>query len=285
MIEPFLKDDEFLADVAAAQGQADELHVWWLGQSGFLVQGRGRHLLMDPYLSDSLTEKYAKTDKPHVRMTGRVVDPANLASFVDVITSSHNHTDHLDAQTLAPILAARPGVDLLAPEANRGFVAQRLKIDVSRVTGIDDGDEVDLRGFTFKGVAAAHEKIERDDKGRCVYLGYVVRLGPWTIYHSGDCVIYDGLAERLAPYRVDVALLPINGSAPERRVAGNMSGAEAARLAHDIGARMVIPCHYDMFAFNTASPDEFVRACKTLGQPYTVLRAGERFSGGSREAR
>ena len=50
-----------------------------------------------------------------------------------------------------------------------------------------------------------------------------------------------------------VALLPINGSAPERRVAGNLNGVEAATLAHAIGARMVIPCHYEMFAFNTAS--------------------------------
>ena len=31
--------------------------------------GNGRHLLLDPYLSDSLTKKYAATDKPHVRMT------------------------------------------------------------------------------------------------------------------------------------------------------------------------------------------------------------------------
>jgi L-ascorbate metabolism protein UlaG (beta-lactamase superfamily) len=276
MIEPFLKDDAFLADVAAARSRTDELHVWWLGQSAFLLQWRGRHVLMDPYLSDSLTEKYARTDKPHVRMTGRVVKPGSLG-FVDVVTTSHNHTDHLDAQTLGPILTARPDVPLLAPEANRDFVARRLNIEPGRITGIDDGTEVELEGFRFTGIAAAHETIERDAAGRCVYLGYVVRLGPWTLYHSGDCVIYDGLAQRLAPHRVDLALLPINGSAPERRVAGNMSGAEAAKLAHDIGARMVIPCHYDMFQFNTASPDEFVQACQSLGQPYKVLRAGERW--------
>ena len=32
-----------------------------------------RHLLFDPYLSESLTKKYAQTDKPHVRMTRRAV--------------------------------------------------------------------------------------------------------------------------------------------------------------------------------------------------------------------
>ena len=63
-------------------------------------------------------------------------------------------------------------------------------------------------------------------------MGYVVRFGRWTVYHSGDTVLYDGMVERLGAERIDVALLPINGRAPERRVAGNLNGPEAAALAH-----------------------------------------------------
>jgi len=85
-----------------------------------------------------------------------------------------------------------------------------------------------------------------------------------------------GSCERLRPFGVDLALLPINGRSPERRVAGNLDGLEAARLARDIGARLAIPCHYEMFEFNTASPDRFVRECERLAQPFRVLRAGER---------
>ena len=58
-----------------------------------------------------------------------------------------------------------------------------------------------------------------------------------------------------------------------------MSGREAAWLAKEIGARVVIPCHYDMFEFNTADPyAEFVPECERLGQGYRVLRLGERWS-------
>src|SRR5262245_42636508 len=99
MIKPFAQDDDFLADVETSRASLTELHIWWLGQSGFLVQWEGRHLLLDPYLSDSLTKKYANTDKPHIRMTERVVAPESL-NFIDVVTSSHSHTDHLDAETL-----------------------------------------------------------------------------------------------------------------------------------------------------------------------------------------
>jgi L-ascorbate metabolism protein UlaG (beta-lactamase superfamily) len=235
-------------------------------------------LLFDPYLSDSLTKKYADTDKPHVRMTERCVRPERL-DFVDVVTSSHNHTDHLDAETLLPLLKANRAVSLIVPEANRRFAADRLGLPIDRLVGIDDGSSVDVAGFRISGVPAAHDEIEQDDAGRHRFLGYIVRTGPWTIYHSGDTRLYPGMVERLRPHAVDVALLPINGAAPERRVAGNLNGPEAAGLAHAIGARLAIPCHYDMFEFNTASPDEFTAEAARLGQPIAVLRCGERWAG------
>jgi L-ascorbate metabolism protein UlaG (beta-lactamase superfamily) len=277
MIRPALQDAAFLASISEARTRPGQLHLWWLGQSGFLVQWQGRHVLLDPYLSDSLTRKYAATDKPHVRMTERVIDPSRL-DFVDVITSSHHHTDHLDAETILPIRQANPRLALVIPEANRAFVSQRLKGAMDWPIGLDAGQGCACAGFGFAAVPAAHETIERDDQGRCRCLGYVVTAGPWTLYHSGDTVLYEGMVDILRAWRIDLALLPINGRRPERRVAGNLWGHEAARLAHDIGARLVIPCHYDMFAFNTASPDEFVAAAQALQQPCRVLRAGQPWS-------
>jgi L-ascorbate metabolism protein UlaG (beta-lactamase superfamily) len=277
VIEAKLKDDALLADIAAAGSESDTLHVWWLGQSGFLLQYAGRHLLFDPYLSDSLTHKYAETDKPHVRMTELVIDPARL-DFIDVLTSSHNHTDHLDGETLTALMQVNPSVEIIVPEANRRFVADRLAVLPDRLLTLDAGQNLEAAGFQLHAVPAAHEAVERDDAGRCKFLGYVVQCGPWTVYHSGDTVLYDGMADLLREFSIDLALLPINGSLPERRVAGNLWGREAARLAKDIGAKLVIPCHYDMFEFNTVAPDEFIATCEELEQPFRVLACGERWT-------
>ena len=274
LIRPALQGEAFLADVRA-QRERSGVRLWWLGQSGFLVQSGSRHLLIDPYLSDSLTKKYQSTDKPHVRMTERVVDPARL-DFIDVATSSHNHTDHLDAETLIPLRAANPALQLVIPEANRGFIAERLKSPPEWPVGLNDGESAEVAGFRFHAVPAAHEQVDRDSSGRCLYLGYVIETGGYRIYHSGDCMLYDGIAARIKPFTVDLALLPINGSAPERRVAGNFSGREAAWLARETGAKLAVPMHYDMFAFNTATPDEFVSEGRRLGVSTRVLRAGER---------
>jgi L-ascorbate metabolism protein UlaG (beta-lactamase superfamily) len=279
MISPRLAHDALLADIAAARkvtASGDAFAMWWLGQSGFLVQWAQKHLLFDPYLSDSLTRKYAATDKPHVRMMELCCDPRRL-DFVDVVTSSHNHTDHLDAETLGPLLEVNREVAIVVPAANEKFVADRLKVPTGRLTTCDLDAPVTIAGFTIYAVPAAHESLDRDELGRHLYLGYVVKFGPFAMYHSGDTVRYDGMAERLRPFEIDVALLPINGRGPERRVSGNLWGREAAQLASDIGARVVVPCHYDMFTFNTASPDEFVAACRALNQQHAVLQCGERF--------
>ncbi len=277
MIEPALSDEALLSDVARAPEDPGVFHLWWLGQSGFLVKWRRHHLLIDPYLSDSLAKKYAGTDKPHIRMTRRPIAPERL-DFIDLAASSHHHTDHLDAETLIPLLEKNPGLILVIPEAIRPLAAERLKIAPERPLGLNDGTAVTAGPFQVNGVAAAHEQIERDASGNSKCLGYVIRFGSWAVYHSGDTVRFDGMAEHLRRWPIDLALLPVNGRAPERRVPGNLSGREAARLAKDLGARLAIPCHYEMFAFNTASPEEFSAECRRLGQPFQVLRCGERWS-------
>ncbi len=264
MIEPALSDGDFEADLAAAR-RAGAWCLWWLGQSGYVVCAGGRLALIDPYLSDSLTKKYAGTETPHERISRRVVAPGELRG-IEVITSSHNHTDHLDGETLKAVLGANPGARMLVAEANAGFAADRLGMAIDRLDALGVGSSWRVGDWTITAVAAAHAELSP------AYVGYVFDFGGFTLYHSGDTVVFDGMAAGLRRFGVDVAILPINGKV------GNMAGADAARLGHDIGAKVVIPCHYDLFGFNTADPAAaFAPACERLGQGYRVFRLGERF--------
>lgn len=274
MIEPYQKDDQLISDILSSKDDHSQIRVWWLGQSGFLVQAKGKHLLFDPYLSDSLTTKYAATDKPHVRMTELVVDPARL-DFVDVVTSSHNHTDHLDAETLVPMMESNADLQVLVPAANVEFAAERLKVAPTRLAILSETKPFEAAGFRLTAVPAAHETIERDDQGNPKCIGVVCECDDFVIYHSGDTIRYDEQVSILSNWDIDLAILPINGRAPERRVSGNLFGEEAADLANELNAGCVIPCHYEMFEFNTASPKAFVDRCQSLGQNFTVLRCGE----------
>ena len=276
MISPIMRDDAFIKSVHNAQ--PGHLHIWWLGQSGFLIKWQDSHLLIDPYLSDSLTHKYAGTDKPHVRMTERVVAPERL-NFIDILTSSHNHTDHLDGETIIPLMRLNPTLTIIIPRANLNFAANRLQVLPSRLTAIrTDTNPLSVGPFKFHAIPSAHEQLETDENGDHKFVGIVIEVGGRVVYHSGDACLYDGLLERLKQWKIDLALLPINGRDLSRRVAGNFTAEEAAQLARAIRAGKVIPCHYDMFEFNTVSPEEFVHHAIANEVDYTILRNGEQYS-------
>ncbi len=256
-------------------GNKNSFDIWWLGQSGFLIQWNKICVLFDPYLSDSLTRKYFNTNKQHTRISELVIEP-HLLDCIDIVTSSHNHTDHLDGETLIPLLKANLGIQFIIPEANRDFVMDRIKCPHNFPVGLNDKEEIEMKGFTFHGVPAAHNELERDEHGRCRYLGYVVEFGNWKIYHSGDTLWYDSMVDILKFFQVDVAFLPINGNDPSRGVAGNLNAEEAAQLGKEIGAKLVVPHHYDLFEFNTADPNNFTKSADRIGQAYRVLKLGER---------
>jgi len=278
MKSAYKKNQELLSEIENADESSGKFHLWWLGQSGFLIKWRQDYLLLDPYLSDSLTDKYSTTDKPHTRITEQTLNPKEL-DFVSIATSSHNHTDHLDAQTLLAINESGPGLRLILPKANVQFAIERLGNDSEiELIGIKENESLRIGNFTIDGIAAAHNEVERNEEGCPLYMGFIVQFGHWTIYHSGDTLWHDKLTDSLINRSVDVAIVPINGNDPSRRVAGNLNGTEAATLSKAINAKMAIPHHFDMFEFNTASPDEFTEECERLKQPFCVLQNGQGWS-------
>ena len=278
MITPNLRGEALLADINAASDDAEHLHIWWLGQSGFLLKHDGRKILFDPYLSDSLTEKYVSTDKPHVRMTERCIAPEQPTG-IDLITSSHLHTDHFDAATLLPLVKANRDAVFVHPTALFRPMRERLgSAFPAAACGLRDGETIYVADCEVHGIVAAHNVVDRDDAGKPRCMGFVLRTGPFLIYHSGDTLWHDDIVRQVREVGCHVAFVPINGNKPERKVSGNLNGTEAAAMAKALGAIMAVPHHFDMFEFNTESPEEFTVACQRIGQPHRVLRCGERLT-------
>ena len=150
-IDPILSGEDLLAEIEASK-QETGMHIWWLGQSGFLVQVGGEHILLDPYLSDSMTTRYADTDTPFERITGLVVEPS-LLSFVDIVTSSHAHMDHLDPETLSYVLSGDAA--FVCAAGSEQIAAERAGRLPDAALGIDD--DAEFGSFTVRGVPAYHE--------------------------------------------------------------------------------------------------------------------------------
>ncbi|WP_426300158.1 MBL fold metallo-hydrolase [Arthrobacter sp. R-11] len=240
------------------------LRFWWLGQAGFAFEHAGRRILIDPYLSDSLARKYKGTVFPHIRLQPVPVEPAAVKG-VDAVLHSHAHTDHLDPDTVQALLRHNAPL-FVAPRARRQVALER-HIPEGRLQAVTAGDHVDLgTGITVTAVPAAHEELELDHNGDSVFLGYILEIAGVRIYHSGDCVPYDGQAELLRSHNVDLALLPINGRDSRRLqngVPGNFTVREAAALCRQAAIPAVVGHHFGLFDFNTVPREE---AARELGE-------------------
>jgi L-ascorbate metabolism protein UlaG (beta-lactamase superfamily) len=277
MIEPFLHGEALIREIEQTSPGAGCLSIWWLGQSGFLLKTRRGTLFVDPYLSEHLTTKYEGTARPHIRMTRAPLRGGDLKG-VDVVLASHKHSDHLDPGTLPDLMAASPGAVLVLPESLIEH-AEPMGLPTRRLVGTDAGRTLELAGFAIRAVPSAHERIDRDAEGRCLYLGYVIECEGLRLYHSGDSLAYEGLDDELGPEPFDVLFLPINGRDPARGVPGNMTAAEAVDLAAKVRPRFVVPHHYDMFTFNTVPVEVFEAEARRLppGVVPRTLRCGERW--------
>ncbi len=189
----------------------------------------------------------------------------------DLVLCTHKHSDHLDPGTV-PDLMRNTDAKLAVPRALVEHAAA-MGIDRTRIIAADPGRPISHAGVIVHPVPSAHEELDFS-----AYLGYVIQFGEFAVYHSGDCVPYDALLDWLKPFKLELALLPINGRDPARGVPGNFTIAEAASLAAAAGACLLVPMHYDMFTFNTVDVRDFIRHMdeRCPRQPYRVMQCGER---------
>lgn len=277
LIQPVRSGLALAAEIAGTAPARGSMAIWWLGQSGFVVKTGAGVLVIDPYLSDSLTVKYEGTSRPHVRMMALALEP-RLLSPVDLILCSHKHSDHMDAASLSPMLEANPRAVVGLPEALAEHAA-RIGVEPGRQLPMRAGTQIEAGGFRARAIPSAHETLETDEAGRHLCLGFVVETEGMRLYHSGDGLVYDGLVAHLGDAPFDVMMLPINGRDPARGVPGNMSAGEAVDLAARVRPRYAVPHHYDMFTFNTVPVSDFEVEARRLpaGVSPRVLRCGERW--------
>lgn len=278
MIQPQQHGAALMHDIQSTTVERGEIAIWWLGQSGYAMKTASAMFYVDLYLSEHLTTKYAATEKPHIRMTEAPLHGEDIDN-AEWVFASHQHSDHLDPGTMPALFAASPRARLVLPRAIVGH-AVSLGLSHDRLIGTRGNETLTAGALTVHSIPSAHPGLDYSERDGYAFLGFVFEVDGLTIYHSGDTLVYDGLAERLRQFAPDIVFLPINGTDERRNalhVPPNMSMQDAVALAKAIGRPLLIPHHYDMFTFNTADVREFEALAQREQQPYRVLQAGERF--------
>lgn len=199
----------------------DLLRITWIGHATVLIEVGGRRFLTDPFLRDRLGP---------LRRRGASVD-LDAIGRVDAVLLSHAHPDHFDRGSLRRL----EGEPLMIVPMGLGRVIERMGF---RTREIAPGERAEVGGTGVVAVEARHGRWPRHPAAAT--LGYLVEGVP-SVYFAGDTSAFAGLGALAG--RVDVALLPIGSWGPHR-APWHLGPRGAARLAHTIGARIVVPIHW-----------------------------------------
>jgi L-ascorbate metabolism protein UlaG (beta-lactamase superfamily) len=151
----------------------------------------------------------------------------------DLILITHAHADHLSPDDIARLATAQTLI--LGPRN----ITRKLA-DYSTRT-LQPGDRVTVDGITITAVPAYNLKrhwwqpVIHKPNGD--YLGYLIDIGDWRLYHAGDT---DFTPDMASLTDVDVALLPIGVGATA------MSPEDAAQAANALQPAWLVPMHYDL---------------------------------------
>jgi L-ascorbate metabolism protein UlaG (beta-lactamase superfamily) len=225
------------------------MDIRYLGHAAFELSDGDTSVLIDPFL----------TGNPKAAVAADELSP-------QAILLTHGHIDHI-GDTVS--IATRAGSDVVAVVE----IANELSADgVEHVHDPNLGGTVTLDWGSVKLVPAWHTSTT--PKGTAnVPAGLIVRMGGATIYHLGDTALFSDLrliAESAGG--VDVALMCIGGHY-------TMDRHDAVQAAKLIGARQIIPCHYDTFPPIETDAQAFKSDVESAGaSEVVVLAPGESHS-------
>ncbi len=221
------------------------MQVKFLGHACVQVSG-SKTVLIDPFLSGN----------PLAAATAADVQP-------DYILVTHGHGDHLGD---AVAIARRTGAKVVAMvELARWFAAQgvdALDLNIG-------GSYTFADGFKVKLTPAWHSSQLPDGSPCGLAAGFIFWLDGKCLYHAGDTALFGDMRDIIAPYGLDMAMLPIGDYY-------TMGPQDALTAAGWLGAKRYLPIHYNTFAAIQQNGAAFAADVKAkVGAECLALLPGE----------
>ena len=223
------------------------MKITYYGHSCLLVEGGGKRVIIDPFLSGN----------PASRM-----NPSDVKA--DAVILSHAHDDHfgdcieIAAANQCPIIAAFE-------------LAMYCKQKGAEVHAMNIGGAWQFDGFRVKLTLAFHGS-SLNEGDRYLYAGQpagiLLTMDGRTLYHAGDTALFGDMKLIGEMNRIDVAALPIGDNY-------TMGSDDAAIAAQWVRTKRVIPIHYDTFPVIRQDTGYFASLLQKAGIACHPLKIGE----------
>lgn len=221
-------------DGAYLQNPAAPDSLTWVGHATYVLQWSGQVVVTDPWFSDSVA-----------LVRRRLVPPAFGPGTIprgSVVLISHNHYDHLDADSVAAL--ARREATFLVPLGLGELVRQ---MGASKVHELDWWQEISLGGSRFTSLPAQHWSRRLDqDYNQSLWCSWLAERKGRRVFYGGDSGYFKGFAEigRRWP-GIQVALLGSGAYMPRWFMHyAHTNVPELFRAFGDLKARLLVPTQW-----------------------------------------
>ncbi|WP_019910342.1 metal-dependent hydrolase [Paenibacillus sp. HW567] len=224
------------------------MKIIYHGHSCIQMETNGKSLIIDPFLRGN---------------PAAVTKPEDIQT--DMVLLTHAHMDHiLDA---API-ALQNNV----PVVSNVELATYMEGKGVQTIGMNIGGTVDIGFAKATMIHAFHSSGITLEDGNVVYggmpAGFIIQAEGRTILHAGDTGLFGDMKMFGELYDIDLAILPIGGHF-------TMGPEHALIAAKWLGAKQVLPIHYNTFPPIQQDAGAFVQALGEAGITGTLLAYGE----------
>jgi L-ascorbate metabolism protein UlaG (beta-lactamase superfamily) len=248
----------FPPDRPPAAVDGETVRIAYVGHASFLVQTRGRNILIDPVWSERVS--------PVSFVGPRRVNPPGIAfdalPRIHCILVTHNHYDHMDVDTIgrlwqrfAPRVVTPLGNDAILRAAVPGLAPDA-------VTAADWDATVDLGGGMAVHVEPSQHWSARGtaDRSHALWASFVLQAGARKLYCVGDSGFGDGATFARVGRRhpgLALALLPIGAYEPRWFMRNaHMNPDDAVQALELSGAARALGHHWGTFRLTNEAVEQ-----------------------------
>jgi L-ascorbate 6-phosphate lactonase len=255
--------DWFLTTVESYRVRAGAITLWSIGGAGFIFKTSQATIYIDPYCGGSISSG----GRILHRMVPIPFNPDEVKS-IDATVITHEDLDHLSEDFVFPI-SDNTDSFFIGPESVTELL-KSWKIPSSQIITLKEWHEKQINNIAIK-VLPSKDPIPKTAN---TYLFECAKIG---IFHSGDSLV-DPIFKKIGKkYEIEIALISVGVNPPGERWYNTPE--EAVEFAQYLGARILIPIHWDIWDIALCNPhlvEEIINRAK-LEITCKILRIGERF--------
>ena len=242
-------------DVAFLKSNRTERTMTWIGHATVLLQTGGVNIITDPQFSDRASPVQFAGPQRQVPLMMSL----NELPAIDVVFISHNHYDHLDADTIRAFAQRFPQAMYVVPLGFKPWLADHGIDSVRNVRELDWWDSVKIGALDYTLVPVQHwSKRTLTDANRMLWGGIVIEDNGWRFLHTGDTGYSQDFKDIAAkfPQGFDWLAVPIGAYEPRWFMkAQHVNPDEAVQIMKDVGARQALGIHWGTFVLTDEALD------------------------------